>query len=321
MDAGDATVKGWLILNQASGSASGATRDELVAELAASGIEIEPAANDEASLDARTKAALASDAEVIVAAGGDGTITAVTAAILGTGKRLAVVPLGTANLLARDLGISLDWREAVRGLQASTPRAIDVAEVNGRVFLHKVVIGLVPSFAAAREKIRGRESLRTLSALVLYLWRRVTRSRRFAVALTTSDGETRVVRVRAVAVANNAYDEGFGRVFARQHLDQGHLTLYALKALQPMAVVRLAMEMWMGHWKDDSDIDFRPVTALTLNARRSMRKAMIDGEVINLQIPASFRILPGALTVLVPPRAEEETAMAVEASLAASTPV
>lgn len=314
-------MKAWLIFNEASGSASGATRAELVAELAASGLEVAPTETEGLSLDAAIAEALASDAEVIVAAGGDGTITAVTTAILGTGKHLAVVPLGTANLLARDLRLPLDWREAVRALKSSTVQTIDVAEVNGRIFMHKVVIGLVPSFAAAREKIRGRESIRTLAALALYLWRRVTRSRRFAVALTTSDGETRVVRVRAVAVANNAYDEGFGRVFARERLDQGHLTLYALKALRPMAVVRLAMEMWVGRWKDDADIEFSPVTALTINARRSMRKAMIDGEVINLQIPASFRILPGALTVLVPLRAEEEAATAVEANLAVSTPV
>ena len=107
-------------------------------------------------LAAQVAAAIDSDADVIVAAGGDGTITAVASALVGTDTALAILPLGTVNLLARDLGIPLDVNAAIAALAAMQPRKIDVGEVNGAVFLHKIVFGFVPGLAAARERLRGR---------------------------------------------------------------------------------------------------------------------------------------------------------------------
>ncbi len=86
-----------------------------------------------------------SDAEIAVAAGGDGTVTAVAAAIIGTNKSLLILPLGTVNALARDLGVPTDpvsWAAAIKEMR---PRLMDVGEVNGEIFLHYVAVGFIPA--------------------------------------------------------------------------------------------------------------------------------------------------------------------------------
>src|SRR5690606_19021928 len=111
------------------------------------------------------------------------------------------------------------------------PHAIDVGEVNGLPFLHKVVIGTIPELAAGREHIRGKPGIGALIGFIRYVIRRLLRAKRFALEITTDDGERRIERVQAVAVGTNTYDEGFGRFFARPNLDQGYLTLYILEHL------------------------------------------------------------------------------------------
>jgi diacylglycerol kinase family enzyme len=251
-------------------------------------------------LNARVDRALASDAGVVVSAGGDGTATLVAHRLIGTGKSLAVLPLGTANLLARDLGVPLDVDAAIDALKAAEVRQIDVGEVNGRVFLHQVVVGTFPAMAAVREKIRARADLAGLAGFARHLVRGLARSRRIAVAIAPRGGAQRIVRVYAIAVANNAYDEGWAQVFRRSRLDAGCLTLYSLSALSIGDALRLVAKMLAGRWRDDPAVDIESVHAVTLDARRRALRVMIDGELELLTPPLRFRIRPGALAVLAP---------------------
>ena len=153
-----------IVLNPKSGAALaiGLTAEKLAASFAASGLEATMDADDSVPFAERIERAKNADAEVIVSAGGDGTATALANALADTGKALAVLPLGTANLLARDLALPLDLEATIAALGTMETRQIDVGEVNGRVFLHKVVVGLIPSIAAGREHIRGRQTLPAL---------------------------------------------------------------------------------------------------------------------------------------------------------------
>jgi len=312
-------MKASVVINPNSGSAGAMTGEELLAELATGGVEASIAQGD--TLDVQIANALASDAEIVVAVGGDGTITAVATSIAGTGKQLGILPMGTANLLARDLNIPLDWRQAAAVIATGVPRMIDAAEVNGRFYMHKVVIGLLPSFAAGREKIRGKESIAAMSGLAMYWWRRLTRSRRFAIAIATADSSEHVSRVRALAVANNSYDEGFARFLSRERLDRGHLTVYAWRSRRPLAFIRLAAGMWMGRWQSDAEIDVIDTTSVTLRSHRKLHVAMIDGEITTLQMPATFRIRPAALPVLAPSLTETVQNEAVDPPDALGAPV
>jgi diacylglycerol kinase family enzyme len=242
-----------------------------------------------------------SDAEIAVAAGGDGTVTAVAAAIIGTNKTLLILPLGTVNALARDLGVPTDpvsWAAAIKEMR---PRLMDVGEVNGEIFLHYVAVGFIPGIAAGREQIRGKSDLGAKLGFVRFFLRRLGRHRRMAIEITGGDGEVKVRRLAAIAVTNNAYDEGLGRVLSRSKFDQGTLGLYVVERLDLGDLLRLSGEMLIGHWLQDEALHVETAAELTLRMRKPTIKVMFDGEVRSLDVPLRFRIRPGALSVLAPP--------------------
>lgn len=286
--------------NAGTANATGTTKAGLQAMFEANGLIAD--IDDDASqpMADRVARAVSSDADIIVAAGGDGTITALAAAMVDSPKSLAILPLGTVNALAKDLKVPLDLAAAVASLTTATPQKIDVGEVNGRIFLHKVVIGLIPAVAAGREKIRGNQTMAAKLGLLRYFLRRIARSRRIAVAIDTDTSNTRVERVQAIAVASNAYNEGFGQFFHRENLDRGTLTLYVLKHFTVADLVRLTGGMLLGRWRDDEALRVESVTTVAIRSHKALLKVMFDGEVETMHTPLEFRIRPLALSVLTP---------------------
>jgi diacylglycerol kinase family enzyme len=92
------------------------------------------------------------DSSVVVAAGGDGTINAVASELVGSNKILGVLPMGTLNHLAKDLGMPLDLESAVDIIAQQTLSRIDIGEVNGRYFLNNSGLGLYPGIVHEREQ-------------------------------------------------------------------------------------------------------------------------------------------------------------------------
>lgn len=291
----------YVIFNEKSGTADalGLTSEALQQMFEEAGLEATIDSRTDVPLSERIADAMASPAGVIVAGGGDGTITALAASVAGTPKSIAILPLGTVNALAKDLNIPLDIPQAVASLAHGQVQLIDVGEVNGRVFLHKVVVGVIPAVAAGREHIRGRRELSTKLAFLRYFARRLERSRRIAVVIKTSDGQSRIERVQAMAVASNSYDEGVGRFFARSSLDQGKLTLYTLRHLTLRDVLRLTVEMLLGKWQNDEALSIEEVESVTIDTRKPLLKVMFDGEVETLHTPLEFSIRKQALSVVV----------------------
>lgn len=304
-----------IVLNPQSGTAlaTGISAEELTRRFEAHGYSA--VVEDGGTLASRIEKALRSDAEVIVAAGGDGTVTALAGAMIDSDKTLAVLPLGTANLLAHDLGVPLDLDQTIAALGQMQKRLIDVGEVNGRIFLHKVVIGLIPGIAAAREQVRGRNDLRAKLEFVSHFFARILNARRIAVEINPREGEARVARVQSIAVANNDYDEGLGRFFSRERLDAGNLSLYVLKHLTLTDIARLTLGMLLGNWRQDEALEIANVSAVTVRTRKPRLRAMIDGEVETLAVPLTFRIRPAALSVLAPAAAGKGQAERAEPNM------
>lgn len=296
-----------ILLNVNSGSveASGITGEGLAAALAERGHDAVVDADPDTPLTQRIEKAIASDTDVIVAAGGDGTVTAIAGAACGTGKILGILPLGTANLLARDLGIPLEVEVWADALAAMEPRPIDVGVVNGRIFLHKVVIGVLPALAAGREHIRGEGSGAALGFL-RFLARRLARARPIAVAVSADGRPAHAERVQALAVASNAYDEGVGMFFSRSRLDTGRLTIYRLRHLTLGDMVRLTLRMVLGHWRDDEALTIEEARTVTIISKKPALKVMFDGEVEMMPTPLEFSIRPCALEILAPPRQQAD---------------
>lgn len=295
-----------IVLNSSSGAAAdkGVTAAELMQRFAGLGHTVSIDADATRPFAERLQTARDSAAPILVAAGGDGTVTALAEAAIQAGKTLAIIPLGTANLMARDLAIPLlldDWFASYDRLVS---RKIDVGEVNGRMFLHKVVIGAIPGIAAAREQLRGRKDVGAMIGFLGHFVRRMSRVRRFAAEITPSHGEPHIERVQSIAVANNDYDEGAGRFFSRSRLDRGTLSLYLLHHLNAIDAFRLGIEMLLGRWRQDEALEIGNVHSLVIRTRGRSVRVMIDGEVEMLPGPLGFRSVPQALRVLALPQPE-----------------
>lgn len=295
-----------MVFNSSSGTASGSgiRPEQLVERLAALGHAVSLDADSSRPFAERMQTARATAAPILVAAGGDGTVTALAEVAIQAGKTLAVLPLGTANLLARDLSIPLELDAWFASCADMVPRRIDVGEVNGRVFLHKVVIGAVPGIAAAREQLRGRTDIGAKLGFLMHFVQRLSRVRRFAAEITPGKGDPHIERVQSIAVANNDYEEGPGKIFSRARLDEGTLSLYLLRHLGPMDALRLGLGMLFGSWRNDQVLEIENVRSLVIRTSRGRVRVMLDGEIEMLQGPLAFRSLPLALNVLAPPAAE-----------------
>lgn len=286
--------------NAGTANATGVTEAGLQAMFEANGLNAEIDADASQPMADRVARAVSSEADIVVAAGGDGTITALAAALVDSPKSLAILPLGTVNALAKDLKVPLDLALAIKSLVTATPQSIDVGEVNGRVFLHKVVVGFIPAVAAGREHIRGNQTMAAKLGLLRYFFRRLARSRRIAVVIDTDMSDARAERVQAVAIASNAYNEGFGQFFHRENLDRGTLTLYVLKHFTFADFVRLTSGMLLGRWRDDEALRVESITTATIRSHKALLKVMFDGEVETMHTPLVFHIRPLALSVLTP---------------------
>lgn len=291
-----------VVLNSRSGTAAalGLAGPDLERRFAEAGLSAQVNADEDTPLEDRIRRACEGDADIIVAAGGDGTVSALASALADTGRTMAILPLGTVNSLARDLGMPLEIDEWIAALPRVERRRIDLGEVNGQIFLHMVVIGLMPGIAALREQLRGSGSPFAALALARYFLRRLMRSRRFTVEIGTGDGPTRRARVQAVAVSNNTYAEEFGHFLARQRLDASKLGLYILKRISIVDAARLAGRMLTGRWRADAAIEADAVETVVVSGRKPRRKVMFDGEVKMLEAPMRFRIRPGALRIMAP---------------------
>jgi diacylglycerol kinase family enzyme len=302
--------------NAGTALASALTTVRLRALFDAAGLAYDIDDNDALPLADRVAHAVQGTGNVIVAGGGDGTVLAVAEAIAGTDKTLGILPLGTMNALARDLALPLDLEGAIVALGSSEPRAIDLAEVNGRPFLHNVIIGLVPSIAVGRELIRGKGVIEKLG-FVRFMLRRFARARRIALALRREGGDVRIERLQTLVVANNSYEQRFGTIMSRRRLDRGSLTVYLIRSLRVPDAVRLAVEMLWGTWQEDEVIEFEQVRSLDVDGKRKRVLATMDGEVLHLDLPLRFGVRPKSLQVLAP----VEALAPARADLAEAQPV
>ncbi|BCM84769.1 diacylglycerol kinase [Methylobacterium indicum] len=290
-----------LVANVAAGSLvdGGLTPDALRSRLEAASLTVVPEARPDAPLPERLAAAAELPGiDAVAVAGGDGTLACAAQALTGREVPLGILPLGTMNLLAKDLGLPLDLDAAIAVLATGTMRAIDAGEVNGHVFLINSVLGLPARMARHREAKRGRMGFLDMVRMGAGLLRHLGRYPRERAVLTIA-GETRRVRFRTLAVVCGDYREGLGQVLSRAGVDGGHLTLYLVETLSAARLVRLGLGFAIGEWRRLPDLERHETDALTLDARKALR-VMNDGEVVLIAPPLRYRLRASALRVLVP---------------------
>jgi diacylglycerol kinase family enzyme len=275
--------------------------DRIPAALREAGLEVTEIGDDAApDLAGKLEFALALRPDVLVVGGGDGTIRSVAARLAGGDVALGIVPLGTLNLLARDLGMPMEPEAAAAALGRAAIRAIDMGEVNGEVFLCQSVIGLPNRMGLHRERVRGRSGIASRWRVVVALARAYWRYPPLRLGLRLDDDRMLRVWTRALSVVNNAYIDAPGQLFHRPRLDAGVLSLHVAHGFDIWWAVKLLAAMALGKWRRCPELLSAEVATLAIHGRHRHVRVMNDGEAMLLQNPLLYTIRPRALRVLAP---------------------
>jgi YegS/Rv2252/BmrU family lipid kinase len=255
--------------------------------------------NGEHDITAVAREAARSDEPVVVAAGGDGTISAVAAELAGTDKILGVLPVGTLNHFAKDLGLPLDLENAVRTITEGEITAVDVGEVNGRIFINNSSLGIYPRIVARREAQQQRLARGKWFA---FFWATIQALRRFPFLDLQIAFEGREIRRRTafLFVGNNEYEIAGFNLGSRACVNGGKLGLYLTHGTGRFGLFRLAFHALFGRVDQAEDFDVFRVTEARIETRKRRLLVALDGEVERMETPLEFRIRPAALRVLVP---------------------
>ena len=242
--------------------------------------------------------------EVIVAAGGDGTVNSVAAAVIDSDKVLGVLPLGTLNHFAKDLGIPLDLQAAARTIIAGHSTEVDVAEVNNRIFLNNSSLGLYPIIVREREK---RQRLGS-GKWPAFFWATIQALRRypFLDVRLRVNGELLDRTTPFVFVGNNEYAMDLLNIGVRDRLDRGLLSIYITHRTSRLKLIGLALRAVIGHLRNEKDFLELRASEVKITTRHKRLRVAFDGEIEVMKPPLEYRVRPRALRVIVPKDAEAE---------------
>ena len=292
-----------IIINRESGSGifrEKENQERLKAIFRERGHAIELSVVDPAQLDQVLREKAASEAEVLIVGGGDGTVTAAAKLLQGTGKALGVLPLGTFNLEARHLELSLDPFAAAEELLDAEAVAIDLLMVNDEACLCATVIGFYPTLAKSRESFHGSSWWRKTIRMVKDLATVAAKSPALNPQVTDG-GKSLHRRTRLAAFSPGRYEEGIGIIPDRPELASGNLTAYVSSHLSRREMLGAAIGYLTGNLLDTDGMTCIESPQVRIDvARHKTIPAMIDGEIVSMKLPCELRILPGALQVLRP---------------------
>jgi len=253
-----------------------------------------------ADVDSEIAAAKATRPDVMVAGGGDGTVSAVAAALVDSDIVLGVLPLGTLNHFAKDLGVPLGLEAAARAIAGGRSVSIDVGEVNGRVFINNSSLGLYPEIVRDREQQQRRLGRGKWPALA---WASLAAFRRYAFLRVKLriDGTDHLRRTPFVFVGNNEYRmEGFSIGERAGSLADGQLSVYFAQRPGRLRLLALALRALAGRLKQARDFEALLTADFVIESRHRRLRVATDGEITEMQTPLRYRIRPASLRVAVP---------------------
>ncbi|MGI8482139.1 MAG: diacylglycerol/lipid kinase family protein [Chthoniobacterales bacterium] len=255
------------------------------------------------NISALAREGASSSEETIVAAGGDGTVNAVAAELAGTDKILGVLPLGTLNHFAKDLHIPFALEDAARTVVEGHVAPVDVAEVNGRIFINNSSLGLYPRIVSQREAQQHRLARGKWAA---FFWATVQAFHRFPFLnlRINFEGKRLTRRSAFLFVGNNPYEIAGFKLGGRSTLNSGKLGLYLTHRTGRLGLFRLALRALFGRVDQAKDFEAFRVEEATIEARKPRLLVATDGEVNWMEAPLLYRTRPNALRVIVPRNSE-----------------
>ncbi|MBV9159391.1 MAG: diacylglycerol kinase family lipid kinase [Candidatus Kaiserbacteria bacterium] len=254
----------------------------------------------EHSIDEIIREAHQAGCRTIVAAGGDGTISSVAGAIVRSGLdlRLAVLPLGTFNHFAKDLGIPLDPTAALEIAKSGETRMIDVARVNGVIFINNSSIGAYPLAIRERDAYVER-GWRKIPATVITFLRMLRTPSPIALAIEKESGRVEK-HTPFVLIGNNRYSLSGFSLGARARLDEGTLFIAFVQASARLSIARLLYKALLDRALEEKELDVIGLRSCSIETKPRRIHVSHDGEVSYLTSPLQYEIMPRTLAVASP---------------------
>jgi YegS/Rv2252/BmrU family lipid kinase len=291
-----------VLLNRGGGALSRdpalAERAETALRVAGLDIEVELLSGGDCSVRCRTIAERRDP--LLIVGGGDGTISAAASVLVGTETKLGVLPLGTLNHFARDLGIPTDLDEAAKLIAAGKEIRVDVGEMNERIFINNSAIGLYPLMVVDRDQQRKRLGRSKALALLVASLRTLARFNHQRLTLTVNEEHTGRVDTPLLFVGNNDYRIDIGAPGQRESLDDGQLFVLVMRKKTRRGLIGASVRALLGRSRGDDMVKLDGVERLRVSSHRSLLAVSLDGEVVRVEPPLEYKILKKALRVIAP---------------------
>lgn len=242
--------------------------------------------------------------DAIAVAGGDGTLNTGAGMLAGTGIPMGIIPLGTLNHFARDLGIPLDLEGAVKTIALGIAQKVDIGEVNGNIFINNSSVGLYPKAVKFRDRHMERIGGGKWISMILASLTVFTRFPLFDIRLETDDN-TIVRKTPFVFIGNNEYKLDIFNLGKRETLQGGKLSLYTAHCKGRWSMLKIASLALINRLNQMKDFDLQFVDNIRLDTRRRIVEVSLDGEVTHMAPPLHYKIRPMDLTVILPDKAEK----------------
>jgi diacylglycerol kinase family enzyme len=249
--------------------------------------------------EVRSRAVAERGDALLVVGGGDGTISAAASALVGTETKLGILPLGTLNHFARDLGIPFDIEPATALIAEAPERRVDVAEMNGRIFINNSAIGLYPLMVVDRDQQQRRLGRSKRLAMLVASARMLARFNHQRLTLTVNDEKARV-DTPLLFVGNNDYRVDIGAPGKRESLDDGELSVLVMRKKTRAGFIAASVRALLNRSRDDDMVRLDDVQRLRVESHRGKLAVSLDGEVVRAEPPLDYRIRKQALRVIAP---------------------
>ncbi|MGF1628727.1 MAG: lipid kinase [Kiloniellaceae bacterium] len=244
-----------------------------------------------------------SESAVVILGGGDGTLNAAAPALRTLGRPFGLLPLGTANDLARSLGIPFDPVGAASVIAAGESRRIDLGILNGEPFFNVASLGLSAEVVREHEGESDRKRLLGVLNYPLSAWAAFRRHRPFKAELLI-DGQLLRCRCMQIAVGNGRHYGGGMTMDETAEIDDGWLRVYYLRPAGLLSMLWMLPALRFGWLRRTPEAEVKWARRVEIRTRRP-HEIDVDGE-LNGHTPVVIEIAPGAVEVFAPPRQPAE---------------
>jgi diacylglycerol kinase family enzyme len=295
-----------VLLNRGGGSVTDdkAQVDLITRALLEAGIDANASLVEGGEIEERSRAAVERGDPVLIVGGGDGTISAAAGALAGSDTVLGVLPLGTLNHFAKDLGIPLDLRQAALAIAQGREQRVDVAEMSAgsgpaRIFVNNSAIGLYPLMVLDRESQQERLGRSKWLAMTVASLRTLIRFKHQRLALTVNDQKARI-DTPLLFVGNNDYRLELPGAGTRESLSDGQLCVMVMRKATRIGLFATVARALTGRTRSNDMVKLDDVESLRVDSRKHSLAVSLDGETCHVATPLDYRIRKGALRVMVP---------------------